>query len=286
MWAVRPVRMDGECEKLLGKKSSLNDGGKETGNTFAITDKEKETDNNFAMTDSEKKTETRQYDENNENKKKAESFLEASGLVLLCEPDFHLILWGYVLGSSVQVMYMTNLSTIGTSLSLGTLDDTMLIVSPVFAMCFALYCGWLSDITMKLFPRCVYVMVCLGLQVILFGLSIEFGEVGGVFGLTTMIVYGNSGVLFAIVANMIHELFPTKHFKRNWGILLMCQSFVTFGMMKWFGILYSGESALNTVSGNSLCKGLVCLFKIYIVCTVFSLCSFVCFVIVFIRWIV
>jgi len=202
-----------------------------------------------------------------------EGWLDALGLWLLCDLDFHLIVWGFMLGVSVQVMYISNVASIGKVLDLGMIDEKILPYAPLFGMAVSFTVGILSDLTLHKCPRESYIAVAGGLQTLLFGVSTVYAENQAIFIATVLLIFGFNATYFGLTGTILGDYFGMKHFKRNWGIAMMCSSLVAFLLTTAYGTLLD---AAATPDGE--CIGIECLEDIFIIGGFMSFLSFIAMV--------
>ena len=194
-------------------------------------------------------------------------WMEHMGVNRLWDLDFHLILWGFVLSISVANTYIDNVSIIGETVGLEDVEGTLLLVSYGIGMLLALTCGYLSDLTLPYFPRAVYVIISSFIQGFMCSIFVGYGMNQPVFIVTTPVVFANAGLHMSLVGSILHERFGQKHFKRDWGLILMLSALVTLALLVLFGSLY--EHAISQ-EGSQDCMGLHCLKVIFIVSAVLS----------------
>ena len=199
-----------------------------------------------------------------------ESWTEKLGLQIFLDPDYHCITWGFVIGFGADSMYMGNVASISTTLSLGEVHTIALIVAPITSLVFTFLAGWLSDNTLKVFPRSLYMAVGGVCSAIMYALSAVYGTSKTIFVLTTITIYCTSGMLYSIGSTVVGERFGLLHFKRNYGFILMGGAAMTLVTSSIFGALY----AKNITNRDVLvCKGIICVQNIFIVGCIFSLVS-------------
>ena len=203
-----------------------------------------------------------------------ESCVEKLGLQMFIDLDFHCIAWGFIIAVGADFMYIGNVASISASLSLGKVAGTTIIVAPIAALVFTFVSGWLSDCTRSVFPRSIYMIIGEICNAILFAICSVYGASNALFILTTLFIYGTSGMLYTITGNIIGEKFGMPHFKRNFGLVMMGGAAATLITSSIFGALY--DSAIKNRDVR-FCKGIACLQNIFIVGCVLSLVSAACF---------
>ena len=206
---------------------------------------------------------------------KPHSWCHCVDLEVLRQTDFQLLLWGFALGVASQYIFIGNLSIMATSLGLGSLYSLVAILSPIVSMVVSLLCGWLSDMTLELFPRATYLSVAAFLQVLAYGTATLVGATSWAFTATTFVMYSNSGLFFAMGGSLLAERFGLRHFKRYWGMAMMLAAAMTFILLLIFGKLY--QDACPT-PGLTTPEGLQCFRGIYILGAFISAVSVLCFV--------
>ena len=204
-----------------------------------------------------------------------ESCFEKLGLQMFLEPDFHCIACGFIIAIGANFMYMGNVSSISASLSLVEVHDITLIVAPIAALVFTLASGWLSDCTRNAFPRSVYMVVGGIFNTILFAISSVYGASSAVFILTTLVIYGTTGMIYTMAGTIMGERFGLSHFKRNFGLVLMGSAVMTLVTSSIFGALYDRAIGNKNVR---FCKGIACVQNSFIFGCLMSLVSVACFI--------
>jgi len=220
------------------------------------------------LIDDEKKVDGKEESKEEENEEAVESWSDKLGLYLLSDLDFHLMLWGFVAGVSVQMMYISNVSTTCETLGLGIIDEAILPYAPIFGMAVTFITGFLSDVTLKYCPRQSYMAGAAAMQTILFAVSCVYAENETMFKLTVLLVFGFNAIYYALAGTIISDYFGMKHFKRNWGITMMIGSLVAFLLVTLYGTMMD-----MTERGGS-CYGLICLKNIFRISTILSFISF------------
>ena len=196
-------------------------------------------------------------------------------LEVLRQTDFQLLLWGFVLGVATQYIFIGNLSIMATSLGLDSLYSLVAILSPIVTMMLSLLCGWLSDMTLELFPRATYLSVASLLQVLAYATAVVVGATRWAFTATTFLMYINNGLFFAMGGSLLAERFGSRYFKRHWGMIMMLAAAMAFIMLLIVGKLY--QEACPTVPLTTP-EGLQCFWGVYILGAFASAVSTYCFV--------
>lgn len=220
------------------------------------------------LIDDENKLESKEEAKEEEKDVAAESWADKLGLYLLCDLDFHLILWGFVCGAGVQMMYISNVSSTCQTLGLGIIDEAILPYAPILGMAVNFFVGFMSDFTLKYCPRQSYMTVAAGLQTILFAVSALYADSAAMFKTTVLLVFGFNAIYYALAGTIISDYFGLKHFKRNWGITLMMGSLVAFVLSTLYGIM------MDMTENGEECLGLICLKNIFIISAFVSFISF------------
>ena len=203
----------------------------------------------------------------------ANTWCDKLGISQFVLSSFQLITWAFFFGASVQFMYLINIGTYIHSYKMPGFGSYMTIVSPICGAVFTFASGVVSDRTITCTSRITYVLFGTGIQTLFFFLSINWGDNYYIFIITSLVVYSNNGIYWSIVPALVSEYFGIKHFTRNWGLLIMCNAFLSLGTCGAFAAFYDAKSIKN----SSGCLGLPCFSDSYMIGAFASLISTVLF---------
>merc|ERR1712038_2023006 len=124
--------------------------------------------------------------------------------------------------------------------------------------------GIISDLTLKVMPRCSYIFIMTFAQLLVFSVNIGYGDNIYMVLISAFINYGANACCFTLVPVIISERFGATFFSINWGLSMLTFGFISWGFMCLFGVLYDSEVG----SGCEHCYGIHCFHTTYIISTV------------------
>ena len=191
----------------------------------------------------------------------SENWRDGLGLSQFALPSFQLLTWAFVFGYSVQMLYFANVTIYIDGYTLPSLQSTMPILAPAFAAIFTFAGGIVSDKTIRYTSRLTYLVIGTIVETLFFLISIKWGNNYYIFIITTLVVYSNNGLMWAIVPALVSEYFGMHHFTRNWGLLLMVNALLALALGYVFAWFY--EDAI--VNDNATCIGIQCFVNPYLI---------------------
>ena len=163
---------------------------------------------------------------------------DVTGIDLLRSVDFHLIAWCFLLVSSIQIMFINNVSVYLKSYKMDKLITTLTVSGPLVAAMCKFLSGCLSDELLRFLPRASYLAIVTVCQTVLLTACISKGDNMVVFITTTYVVYASNGVYYGLIPTLISEYFGMKYFSRNWGGLILVYALLGWAFLAEFGYVY------------------------------------------------
>ena len=198
----------------------------------------------------------------------SQEIVDMTGCALLCSTDFHLILWPFLMCTSIQLMFINNIPAYLTSFKHESYNTLLTIMSPVIAVVTKIIVGTLSDLTLDKLPRIFYLLICNVLQTVFLFLCIFFVNDIVLFSCTVIAVSMAIGAGWCLSPAMLSNMFGTKHFGVNWGSLLQGCAIGGFAAQAAFGVLYDAH-----LTAGNVCFGKDCFIWSFTMVVILSFIS-------------
>ena len=196
-----------------------------------------------------------------------EPLVQRFGLDMLCNMNFHLLLWGYVLMGSVQLAFLTNITIFTESYELTEYNFILTVGGPLCACAVKFLVPCISDYTVTYFPRIWYVLATTLVQAVIIFACIFVGNDHSLFLTTAFVVYMANGIAWGVLPPVVSEYFGMCHFSRNWGFFMLVESLFLFVILAILGLLYDDQ--IRLINSHE-CLGLRCFQGFYILATILS----------------
>ena len=194
--------------------------------------------------------------------------IDLTGCALFRNTDFHLILWPFIMCTSVQLMFINNIPAYLTAFRNESYNTLLTVLSPVIQVLTKLTVGTLSDLTLSKVPRITYLLICNATQTVFLILCIFFVNDVILFLFATIAVSIAVGGAWSLNPAMLGDMFGTRYFGRNWGWLILGLSVGGLVLQAAYGVLYDAQ-----VNTNKQCYGKHCFFWSFIIAVILSLVS-------------
>ncbi|XP_055958198.1 uncharacterized protein LOC126828107 [Patella vulgata] len=202
--------------------------------------------------------------------KSVEEVKDVTGFALLKNVDFHFIFWPCVMCSSLQLMYINNITTYLRSFDYQDKSTLFTVLNPVSATCSKFIVGFTSDIIAEKVPRAAVILAATVFQSIVLGVCVFWGDSYPVLLLAVLGVGVANGATWCLSPTMTSEHFGMKYFGMNWGLMMVGSGIGGLIMQQVYGSLY--QAAIGDPSVTD-CYGLRCFRWSYGIAAVMSLCS-------------
>ena len=190
---------------------------------------------------------------------------ELTGCALFCRSDFHLVLWPYILCSTVALTFFNNVSAFLKSFHHESFVTLCAVLSPIVGIVSNLSLGMASDYTAKKLPRVTYQLVVNIIQGVFLVLCIFFSGNVTVFIFTVVAVSISAGGAMTISPTILTEISGTRYFGRNIGGMIIGQGVGVFVLQIIVGVLYDANK-----NDNNDCYGQHCFLSSFLILTVLS----------------
>ena len=163
---------------------------------------------------------------------------DLTGCAPFCDGEFHLMLWPFVLCTSLQLMFLNNIPAYLKSFNHESYNTLLTVLAPVVTVLSKLLLGLVSDLTLERMPRVSYQLICNVLQTVFLLLCIFFVDNMLFFLFATIAVSIANGAAWCITPAMVTDMFGTRYLGRNWGWLLIGVAIGGLALQTAFGFLY------------------------------------------------
>jgi hypothetical protein len=190
---------------------------------------------------------------------------QLTGFALFRDPNFHLILWPYTLGISVQLAFINNSAVYLKSFGLERYTTVITVLSPLAGGIANFGVGALSDVTLERFPRVTYHVAATCLQIVCLILCLFYLDSIVFFTVTSVNIYIANAVGITLSPTMLCDEYGTRSLSLTLGILWLTLSFVVLIIQAIFGVLYDLYA-----DENNDCYGIQCFFWMLIISIILS----------------
>ena len=180
--------------------------------------------------------------------------------------DFHMFLCPCIFSTSIAFMYSFSLPVFLKSFDLLHLQSLLISLGSTLAGLCKMSSGFVSDLTLKRFPRLLYLIIPLLLQTFSLSLSIFVGEQTGVIIFTVLVQFITLGIFMAMTPMIMCDWYGVTHYASIWRAIMALVGLGNFGMSYLMGALYDFE----ITDGSNTCYGLKCFRITFILSAIVS----------------
>ncbi|ESP01114.1 hypothetical protein LOTGIDRAFT_172742 [Lottia gigantea] len=214
-------------------------------------------------------------DDDNEEAEDHEVVEDITGRKLLTNFDFHFILWPLVFCTSLQLMYINNITTYLKSFHYEDKSTLFTVLNPVSATVSKLIAGFSSDFLAIKIPRSAFLLITTTFQTIVLTVCVFWGDSYPILLLAVFGVGIPNGATWCLSPTITSEYFGMKYFGMNWGLMMVGTGVLGVLLQQMFGALY--DNAIG-IEGITQCYGLKCFRWSYAVAATMSLCSMIMYI--------
>lgn len=196
--------------------------------------------------------------------------VDVTGVKLLKNFNFHFLFWATVFCLGFQLTFGTNITTFLKSYDLEEYSSLLTIIFTIFTVLAKFFIGALSDALLRKVPRIALLFGLNILQTITMIICIFFSNHLPVIIIALLVTALSSGALWCLTPTIFSEYYGTKHFSRNWSMVIFGNAASGFILLRIFGWIY--DSSISYV-GQTVCFGLKCFTWSFATLAVLSACS-------------
>ncbi|XP_041378182.1 uncharacterized protein LOC121390433 isoform X2 [Gigantopelta aegis] len=200
---------------------------------------------------------------------------DITGFKLLKSFDYQFLMWTFIICSSLQYMFQSNITTYLKSFRMENASTLFTTLYFTLGTVFIFVIGYLSDSIVHRVPRPAVALIAIIFQTVSLTLCIFFGNYYSVLLVSLLCVVISFGVTWSLTAPMTSEFFGMRYFGRNWGFMMLGSAFFALILHKLFGAIYDDQ--IKT-SGVKDCFGLGCFRYSFLMVAGLSFCAVVLYV--------
>lgn len=181
---------------------------------------------------------------------------ELSPLELFRNIDFQLLTWIFSFVSSVGLVFVNNLTELGTTFKMGAYNPDLVLIIPITNAIVSVGIGVISDVYKQKIPRLFIFTSASGIFILALILTMSFSVNSyAVLAFATTLCGIGIGLIWTMGTALMSELFSVKNMGRNWGIAIFLASIVGLAQQIAFGHIYDVNKANP---GDLICYGIHC----------------------------
>ncbi|XP_076092634.1 uncharacterized protein LOC143064024 [Mytilus galloprovincialis] len=174
---------------------------------------------------------------------------------LICNANFHLFTWMFVLAASVGLTLVNNITVIAKSLHLNQYNGSLVLVVPITTAALSIFIGVISDLFKEKIPRMSILVFACACFVVSQAIILIFGELYVLLIIGTFLCGLGISALWTLCPAVMSELFSLENIGRNWGIAILLAAVVGLIIQLIFGTIYDA----HVVEGTLDCYGMKCI---------------------------
>ena len=176
---------------------------------------------------------------------------------LICNLDFQLLFWPFLVMSSVTTLFIGNITFYLKSAHLeDEYRELLTILMPSIGLAARLIWGSVSDRLKDRVPRSCFVLA--GAVMLTAGLVPLRTNVGSIWALilTSVLIAMAAGSVWSLVPTIVSEIGGLKKFGLNWGVMMFCSGILGLIFQVMFGAIYDANIGTKSVTGAPSTGGL------------------------------
>ncbi|CAC5364085.1 unnamed protein product [Mytilus coruscus] len=174
---------------------------------------------------------------------------------LLCNENFHLFTWMFVLAASVGLTLVNNITIIAKSLHLNQYNGSLVLIVPITTAVMSILIGVISDLLKEKIPRMSILVFACACFVVSQAVILIFGKLYVLLILGTFLCGLGISAMWTLCPAVMSELFSLENIGRNWGIAILLAAVVGLIIQLIFGTIYDAY----VVEGTLDCYGMKCI---------------------------